>query len=85
MPNVTGEPGFYNVFDPVPDDPESTKELFPEAFFTGAGFDYWRCAGNMPKGTKFTWGVNFKTENASEAVAQIRQLEKAFAVGPFVF
>ena len=83
MPQLTEEPGFYDVFAPVPDIITGTKELFPEALYVGAGPDFWLCSGNMPEGTAFTWGVNFAASNASEAVAQVRQIEKAFAVRPW--
>ncbi|KAH8772478.1 hypothetical protein F5883DRAFT_663061 [Diaporthe sp. PMI_573] len=78
-PSVTGDPGFYNVFDPVPVAPQDTKSLFPQAYFTGAGFNYWLSACNLPKGTKYTWGINFQSRNVSEGVAQVQQLERAFA------
>ncbi|ETS78715.1 hypothetical protein PFICI_08568 [Pestalotiopsis fici W106-1] len=75
------EPGFYNIFAPVPelDDLESTKQLFPQAYFTGAGYKYWRAACNFPPTTSFTFGVNFLAGNTSEAIAQIKNIEKAFA------
>lgn len=84
MPNVKGEPGFYDVFAPVPSVITDTKQLFPEALFVGAGYDYWLCSGNLPEGTAYTWGVNFGAGNASEAVAEVREIEKAFAVRPMV-
>jgi hypothetical protein len=34
----------------------------------------------MPEGTAFTMGVDFGMGNASEAVADVREIEKAFAV-----
>jgi hypothetical protein len=77
---ITGEPGFGNVYAPVPSNITDTKQLFPEAEFVGAGYDYWLSSGNLPEGTEYTWGVNFGAGNASEAVAQVRQIEKAFAV-----
>ncbi|KAI0162911.1 hypothetical protein BJ166DRAFT_578639, partial [Pestalotiopsis sp. NC0098] len=75
------DPGFYNIFKPVPDydDLESTKELFPQAYFTGAGYKYWRAACNFPPTTSFTFGVNLLAGNTSEAIAQIKNIERAFA------
>lgn len=76
------DPGFYNIFKPVPDydDLESTKELFPQAYFTGAGYKYWRTACNFPPTTSFTFGVNLLAGNTSEVIAQIKNIERAFAV-----
>ena len=83
IPDLDDEsPGFFNVFAPVPDldDLESTKQLFPQANFTGAGYKYWRAACNFPETTSFTFGVNFLSGNTSEAIAHIENMEKAFAV-----
>ncbi|KAK4553316.1 hypothetical protein LTR86_009616 [Recurvomyces mirabilis] len=78
---VTGNPGYYDVFAPVPENITGTKQLFPEALFVGAGYDYWLCSGNLPKGSIITWGVNLGAGNASEAVAEVQEIVKAFAVG----
>ncbi|KAJ5826134.1 hypothetical protein N7474_003272 [Penicillium riverlandense] len=77
-PSLTGSSGFYDVFPPIPTPLPITTDLFPEATFVGAGPDFWLSSCNLPAGTAFTWGVNFLT-NASEAVAQVREIESAFA------
>ncbi|KAF7517705.1 hypothetical protein G7054_g13717 [Neopestalotiopsis clavispora] len=82
IPDLDDEsPSFFNVFAPVPDldDLKSTKQLFPQANFTGAGYKYWRAACNFPETTSFTFGVNFLSGNTSEAIAHIENMEKAFA------
>lgn len=81
-PGIAKNPGFYDVFPPVPAKITDTKQLFPEASFVGAGYHYWLCSGNLPEGTAFTWGVNFGAGNASEAVAEVREIERAFRVSP---
>jgi hypothetical protein len=78
--NITGDSGFYSVFPAIPATITSTKQIFPEANFVGASYNYYGCAGNLPEGTAFTWGVNFGVGNVSEVVAQIREIENAFAV-----
>lgn len=79
-PSLTGNPGYYDVFPAIPSTITNTKQLFPEATFVGAGSNYWLSSCNLPEGTAFTWGVNFWAGNASEAIAQIREIEKAFEV-----
>jgi hypothetical protein len=81
MADIKGSPGFYDVFDAMPTDITSAKYLFPEAAYVGLGYDFWLCSGNFPEGTEFTFGVNLGAGNASEAVAQVQQIETAFAVG----
>ena len=80
MPSITGSPGFYDVFPPVPAVISGTRDLFPEALFVGAGYDYWLCSGNMPEGTLFTWGVNMAAGNASEAVADASGCDRTVSV-----
>lgn len=81
--NITGEPGFSDIFAAVPAVVTDTKQLFPEASYVFAGYDYWLSSCNFPEGTQFTWGVNFGAGNSSEAVAQVREIEKAFSVSLF--
>ncbi|KAH8810928.1 glycoside hydrolase family 79 protein [Xylogone sp. PMI_703] len=79
-PTITGNPGFHDVFPQVPAQISNTKQLFPEADTVYAGPNYWLSSCNLPEGTAFTWGVNFWTGNISEAVAQVRQIERTFTV-----
>lgn len=81
--NITGGPGFSNIYAAVPAVITDTKTLFPEATYVFAGYDYWRSSCNLPGGTEFTWGVNFGAGNSSEAVAQVREIEKVFSVSVF--
>ncbi|KAL4938864.1 hypothetical protein BDV06DRAFT_225600 [Aspergillus oleicola] len=70
--------GFYNLFDEVIYPNVNTKSLFPQAYFTGAGFGYWFASCNLPAGTKLAWGFNLLTGSSSEGVAQVRQIERVF-------
>lgn len=78
--NLTTEPGFSAIFPAIPVPLTTTTQIFPEANFVSAGPDYYLCAGNLPAGTAFTWGVNFGVENISEIIVQVQEVEKAFAV-----
>lgn len=80
MPSLKGEPGFYDVFAPVSLVITDTKQLIPEALFAVVGYDYWLCSGNLPEDTAYTCGVNIGAGNASEIIAEVREIEKTFAV-----
>jgi hypothetical protein len=71
--------GVQNVFPAVPADPTSAKQIFPECSFGEIGGPWYRYSGNLPAGTKIIWGVNLKAGNASEAVIEVREIEKAFS------
>ncbi|KXL43444.1 MAG: glycoside hydrolase family 79 protein [Acidomyces sp. 'richmondensis'] len=79
MPSLKGEPGFYDVFAPVSSVITDTKQLIPEALFAVVGYDYWLCSGNLPEDTAYTCGVNIGAGNASEIIAEVREIEKTFA------
>lgn len=81
-PVFPANPGYVSTFPAVPAGATS-KQLFPEASSTKAGYNYYLCAGNMPNGTAFTWGVNFASGNMSETVAQVQVVDRAFAVSPY--
>jgi hypothetical protein len=58
--------------DPTPDVPN------PEADKNYIGKDYYALSGNMPAGTWFQWGLNFKYQNRTEVVAQAALLADTF-------
>jgi hypothetical protein len=53
----------------------------PEATAIRIGRDFYRLSANLPKDTKFHWGVNLKDQNRSETLAQIGHLFESFEDG----
>ena len=79
--DLTGDPGYVNEYPAVPENYTTTKQIFPEADTEILGPNFWLGSCNFPKGTEFTWGVNLRLGNATEAMIQAREVERAFAVG----
>ena len=50
----------------------------PEATRVSIGRDFYALSGNLPAGTSFMWGLNLKSLNKSETVAQARLLADKF-------
>uniref|UniRef100_A0A0D2XRG6 Beta-glucuronidase C-terminal domain-containing protein n=1 Tax=Fusarium oxysporum (strain Fo5176) TaxID=660025 RepID=A0A0D2XRG6_FUSOF len=57
---------------PSPDIPN------PEADHIYIGRDFYALSGNLPMGTEFMWGLNFKALNKTETLAQARLLGDTF-------
>ena len=50
----------------------------PEAIYNGIGRDWYALSQNLPDGTPFTWGLNLRSQNKSETVAQAKLLADTF-------
>ncbi|KAJ2962019.1 hypothetical protein NQZ79_g2828 [Umbelopsis isabellina] len=51
---------------------------WPEATNVSIGREFYSLSGNLPTGTKFTWGINLKSRNVSIAVSEAEALMTAF-------
>ncbi|KAJ4118628.1 hypothetical protein NW765_017515 [Fusarium oxysporum] len=59
--------------------PESSPDIpNPEADHIYIGRDFYALSGNLPAGTEFMWGLNFKALNKTETLTQARLLGEAF-------
>ncbi|KAL2877215.1 hypothetical protein SGCOL_007611 [Colletotrichum sp. CLE4] len=59
--------------------PEPTETVpNPEADRIFIGRDFYALSGNLPAGTPFMWGLNLKSLNKTETVAQARLLAQTF-------
>ncbi|KAH6873462.1 hypothetical protein B0T10DRAFT_416446 [Thelonectria olida] len=58
--------------------PPSKNVPNPEADHIFIGRDFYALSGNLPPGTPFMWGLNLKSLNKTETVAQARLLAEAF-------
>ncbi|KAF7551869.1 hypothetical protein G7Z17_g4714 [Cylindrodendrum hubeiense] len=59
--------------------PEPTENVpNPEANHVFIGRDFYALSGNLPSGTSFLWGLNLKSLNKTETVAQAHLLAEAF-------
>ncbi|KAF4781110.1 hypothetical protein HER10_EVM0007419 [Colletotrichum scovillei] len=59
--------------------PEPTETVpNPEADHIYIGRDFYALSGNLPAGTPFMWGLNLKSLNQTETVAQARLLAQTF-------
>ena len=77
----TQDRGFVDLSVPVlkSDFPPPTVNVpNPEATRVSIGRDFYALSGNLPAGTSFMWGLNLKSLNKSETVAQARLLADTF-------
>ncbi|KAH7411457.1 hypothetical protein BKA64DRAFT_773122 [Cadophora sp. MPI-SDFR-AT-0126] len=77
----TQDRGFVNLSVPVlkSDFPPPTVNVpNPEATRVSIGRDFYALSGNLPAGTSFMWGLNLKSLNKTETVAQARLLGDTF-------
>ncbi|PVH69161.1 glycoside hydrolase family 79 protein [Cadophora sp. DSE1049] len=77
----TQDRGFIDLSVPVlkSDFPPPTVNVpNPEATRVSIGRDFYALSGNLPAGTSFMWGLNLKSLNKSETVAQARLLADTF-------
>jgi hypothetical protein len=58
--------------------PSSPDFPYPEAERITIGRDWYALSANLPSGTPFTWGLNLKSLNVSETVAQAAVLAETF-------
>lgn len=72
--------GVNNIFPAVPDVITATKQLFPEASHGKIGGDWFYLSRNLPEGTAIIWGVNFAAKSVTEALTQVREIQKAFQI-----
>ena len=56
----------------------SREKPNPEADHISIGRDFYALSGNLPAGTPFMWGLNLRSLNKSETLAQARLLADAF-------
>ena len=69
----------YNVVTINSTFPEPTPDVpRPEADHNYIGRDFYALSGNMPAGTTFQWGINFKDLNKTETTAQAALLADTF-------
>lgn len=69
-------PQYPVVNDTFP--PATNITPWPEATNISVGREFYSLSGNFPAGTKFTWGINLRSNNLSVAVNEAEALMKAF-------
>jgi hypothetical protein len=69
-------PQYQVVNDTFP--PATNITPWPEATNVSIGKEFYSLSGNLPAGTKFTWGINLKSRNVTIAVTEAEALVEAF-------
>jgi hypothetical protein len=74
--NANFDPQLKYVNDTFP--PKTAIKPWPEASKISIGRDFYLLSGNLPAGTDFTWGLNLKQKNVTNAVAEAQRLMQSF-------
>lgn len=77
----TQDRGFIDLSIPVIKSefpPPTLNVPNPEATRVFIGRDFYALSGNMPAGTSFMWGLNLRSLNKTETIAQARVLAQTF-------